>query len=85
MATDIDGGSLVLYAVAAAVIGGASLFGGRGKAIHALLGGILIAAVFNGLGLMGINAAGQDIATAIVLLVAAAVDALVRRRGTTTT
>jgi D-xylose transport system permease protein len=83
MATDIDGGSLVLYAVAAAVIGGASLFGGRGKAIHALLGGILIAAVFNGLGLMGINAAGQDIATAIVLLVAAAVDALVRRRGTT--
>lgn len=85
MATDIDGGSLVLYAVAAAVIGGASLFGGRGKAIHALLGGILIAAVFNGLGLMGINAAGQDIATAIVLLVAAAIDALVRRRGTTTT
>jgi D-xylose transport system permease protein len=85
MATDIDGGSLVLYAVAAAVIGGASLFGGRGKAIHALLGGILIAVVFNGLGLMGINAAGQDIATAIVLLVAAAIDALVRRRGTTTT
>jgi len=81
MATDIDGGSLVLYAVAAAVIGGASLFGGRGKPIHALLGGILIAAVFNGLGLMGISAAGQDIATAIVLLVAAAVDALVRRRG----
>jgi D-xylose transport system permease protein len=85
MATDIDGGSLVLYAVAAAVIGGASLFGGRGKAIHALLGGILIAVVFNGLGLMGINAAGQDIATAIVLLVAAAIGALVRRRGTTTT
>jgi len=83
MATDIDGGSLVLYAVAAAVIGGASLFGGRGKPIHALLGGIVIAAVFNGLGLMGISAAGQDMATAIVLLVAATVDALVRRRGAT--
>ena len=82
MATDIDGGSLVLYGVAAAVIGGASLFGGRGKPIHALLGGIVIAAVFNGLGLMGISAAGQFIATAIVLLVAAAVDATVRRRGT---
>ena len=81
MATDIDGGSLVLYAVAAAVIGGASLFGGRGKPVHALLGGLLIAAVFNGLGLLGINAAGQDIATAIVLVVAATVDSLVRRRG----
>jgi len=81
MATDIDGGTLVLYAVAAAVIGGASLFGGRGKPLHALLGGLLIAAVFNGLGLLGINAAGQDIATAIVLIVAATVDSLVRRRG----
>ena len=38
MATDVDGGTLVLYAVAAAVIGGTSLFGGRGKAVHALLG-----------------------------------------------
>jgi D-xylose transport system permease protein len=83
MATDIDGGSLVLYAVAAAVIGGASLFGGRGKPLHALLGGVLIAAVFNGLGLMGISAAGQDIATAIVLVVAATVDSTLRRRGAT--
>lgn len=81
ISTDIDGGSLVLYAVAAAVIGGASLFGGRGKPLHALLGGVLIAAVFNGLGLMGINAAGQDIATAIVLVVAATVDSILRRRG----
>ena len=81
IATDIDGGTLVLYAVAAAVIGGASLFGGRGKAIHALLGGIVIAVVFNGLGLMGISTAGQDIATAIVLVLAVTVDSLVRRRG----
>ncbi len=83
MATDIDGGTLVLYGVASAVIGGASLFGGRGKPIHALLGGILIAAVFNGLGLMGISAAGQFMATAIVLVLAATVDSLVRRRGST--
>jgi D-xylose transport system permease protein len=82
MATDIDGGTLVLYAVAAAVIGGTSLFGGRGKPIHALLGGIVIAAVFNGLGLMGISAAGQDIATAIVLIAAVTLDSLVRRRAT---
>ncbi|HEX2402921.1 MAG TPA: hypothetical protein VHJ79_23510 [Mycobacterium sp.] len=44
VSTNIDGGTLVLYAVAAAVIGGTSLFGGRGKAMHAVLGGIVIAA-----------------------------------------
>ncbi len=81
ISTDVDGGTYTLYGVAAAVIGGASLFGGRGKPIHALLGGLVIGIVFNGLALMGINAAGQFIATGIVLLVAAAVDALVRRRG----
>jgi D-xylose transport system permease protein len=82
MSTDINGGQYVLYAVAAAVIGGTSLFGGRGKPLHALLGGIVIATVFNGLGLMGINAAGTDIATAIVLIAAVTLDSLVRRRGT---
>jgi len=83
ISTGVDGGGYTLYAVAAAVIGGASLFGGRGKPIHALLGGLVIAVVFNGLALIGISAAGQYIATAIVLVVAAAVDALVRRRGAT--
>ncbi len=82
MATDIDGGSLVLFGVAAAVIGGTSLFGGRGKMLHALLGGVVIAAVFNGLGLMGITAAGQDMATAVVLIAAVTLDSLVRRRAT---
>jgi D-xylose transport system permease protein len=76
-----DGGSNVLYAVAAAVIGGASLFGGRGKPIHALLGGLVIATVFNGLDLMGISTWGQDVATGVVLLLAASVDATLRRRG----
>ena len=83
MATNIDAGSFVLYAVAAAVIGGTSLFGGRGKMLYALLGGIVIATVFNGLALMGISAAGVDIATAIVLILAVTVDSLVRRRGAT--
>jgi D-xylose transport system permease protein len=82
MSTDVQGGTLVLYAVAAAVIGGTSLFGGRGKPLHALLGGIVIAAVFNGLGLMGITAAGQDMATAVVLIAAVTIDSLVRRRAT---
>jgi D-xylose transport system permease protein len=77
-----DGGTYVLYAVAAAVIGGASLFGGRGKAVHALLGGIVIAAVYNGLALLGISTAGTEMATALVLLAAVSVDSLVRRRGT---
>lgn len=80
-----DGGTYVLYAVAAAVIGGASLFGGRGKPVHALLGGIVIAAVYNGLALLGISTAGTEIATALVLLAAVSVDSLVRRRGTLTT
>ncbi len=83
IATDIEVGNFVLYAVAAAVIGGTSLFGGRGKMLHALLGGLVIAVVFNGLALMGISAAGVDIATAIVLILAVTVDSLVRRRGAT--
>jgi D-xylose transport system permease protein len=78
---DINGGTLVLYAVAAAVIGGTSLFGGRGKAVHALLGGLVIAAVYDGLGLLGVSAAGQYMATAVVLLVAVTVDSVVRRRS----
>jgi D-xylose transport system permease protein len=76
-----DGATYVLYAVAAAVIGGASLFGGYGKAVHALLGGILIAAVVNGLALIGVSTAGEEMATALVLLAAVTVDSLVRRRG----
>ncbi|HWD63823.1 MAG TPA: hypothetical protein VG405_01490 [Solirubrobacteraceae bacterium] len=81
MSTDINGGQLVLYAVAAAVIGGTSLFGGKGKPLHALLGGIVIACVFNGLGLMGVSSAGTDIASAIVLVAAVTLDSLVRRRA----
>ncbi len=76
-----DGGTYVLYAVAAAVIGGASLFGGYGKAVHPLLGGLVIATLTNGLALLNISTAGTDIATAAVLLVAVAVDSTLRRRG----
>jgi D-xylose transport system permease protein len=83
VSTNIDGGTLVLYAVAAAVIGGTSLFGGRGKAIHAVLGGIVIAAIDNGMGLQGFSAASRNIVTAIVLIAAVTVDAVARRRGTT--
>lgn len=83
MGVNVTGGVLVLLAVAAAVIGGTSLFGGRGKAVHALLGGIVIAAVYEGLDLLGVSAAGTYMAIAVVLLAAATVDATVRRRGST--
>ena len=79
-----DGSTYVLYAIAAAVIGGASLFGGYGKPVHALLGGVLIAAVVNGLALIGVSTAGEEIATSLVLLAAVTVDSIVRRRGSTT-
>jgi D-xylose transport system permease protein len=82
ISTDVDGGNLVLFAVAAAVIGGASLFGGRGKPLNALLGGVVIAVVVNGLALMAVSAAIQDIVTAVVLIAAVTLDAVVRRRAT---
>lgn len=79
ISNNIDGGTLVLYAVAAAVIGGTSLFGGRGKMIHALLGGLVIATIYNGMGLLGMSAASQYMVTALVLLAAVTIDALARR------
>ncbi|MHB8263786.1 MAG: sugar ABC transporter permease [Acidimicrobiales bacterium] len=80
----IDGGTLVLYAVASAVIGGTSLFGGRGKMIHAVLGGIIIATIYNGLGLLGVSAATEYIVTALVLLAAVTVDSMTRRGNRST-
>jgi D-xylose transport system permease protein len=79
VSTNINGGQLVLYAIAAAVIGGTSLFGGRGKAIHAVLGGLVIAAIDNGMGLLGMSAASKYVVTGVVLLAAVTVDAVARR------
>ena len=82
VSTSSDGGTAVLYCIAAAVIGGTSLFGGRGKAIHALLGGLVIAAIYNGMGLLGLSSGTQYVVTALVLLAAVAVDAIARRGRT---
>jgi len=79
ISTALDGGTLVLYSVAAAVIGGTSLFGGRGKAVHGVIGGIVIAAIDNGMGLLGFSAAAKYIVTALVLLIAVTIDAVARR------
>jgi D-xylose transport system permease protein len=69
----------VLLAIAAAVIGGTSLFGGRGKTIHGVLGGLVIGGIYNGLYLLGIQSQWVNVVVAAVLLVAATVDVLSRR------
>jgi D-xylose transport system permease protein len=71
--------SYVLLAVAAAVIGGTSLFGGRGKVIHGVLGGLVIGGIYNGLYLLGVSSQWIDVVVAAVLLAAAAIDVLSRR------
>ena len=83
VSNNVNGGQLVLYAVAAAVIGGTSLFGGRGKMLGAVLGGLIVGVIYNGLYLLGLGAAAINIWTALVLLAAVTVDTLARR-GTTT-
>jgi len=83
VSTGAQGGQLVLLAVAAGVIGGTSLFGGRGKMLGAVLGGLIVAVIYNGLELLGLGAAPQYMWTAAVLLAAVTVDTLARRRSTT--
>jgi D-xylose transport system permease protein len=78
------GGNTLLYAVGAAVIGGTSLFGGRGRVRDAVLGGLVIAIIANGLGLLQVAAYLNFIITGAVLLLAASVDALARRRSAAT-
>jgi ABC-type xylose transport system permease subunit len=82
ISSNVNGGQNVLYAVAAAVIGGVSLFGGRGKMLGAVLGGLIVAVIYNGLQLLGLGAAPQAIWTAIVLLAAVTVDTVARRSQT---
>ncbi len=78
ISTGVDGGQNVLYAIAAAVIGGTSLFGGRGKMLHAVLGGLVVGVIYNGLELLGLSAAAQLMWTALVLLAAVIVDRITR-------
>ncbi|HEY1642432.1 MAG TPA: ABC transporter permease [Streptosporangiaceae bacterium] len=79
ISSNVNGGQQVLYAVAAAVIGGTSLFGGRGKMMDALLGGLVVGVIYNGLQLLGLSASAQLMWTALVLLAAITVDSLTRR------
>ena len=78
------GAETLLYAVGAAVIGGTSLFGGKGKVADAILGGLVIAVIINGMGLLNQPSSVVYMVTGVVLLVAASVDALSRRRAAAT-
>ncbi len=76
------GAQTLLFAVGAAVIGGTSLFGGRGRMIDAVIGGLVIAVIANGLPLVTQQSGIQYVVTGLVLLVAASVDAISRKRST---
>jgi D-xylose transport system permease protein len=77
--TSTGGGTILLYSIAAAVIGGTSLFGGRGTIKSAFLGAIVITMIDNGLGLLNVSAGTKYIVTALVLLAAVTLDSLSRR------
>jgi D-xylose transport system permease protein len=73
------GGQILLYSIAAAVIGGTSLFGGRGNVKSAVLGALVIASIDNGLGLLGLSSGTKFVVTGLVLLAAVTVDSVSRK------
>ena len=80
VATNTGGGTLLLNVIAAAVIGGTSLFGGRGRVVSALLGALVIIAIDNGMGLLNLATGTKSVITGMVLLAAVLVDSLSKRR-----
>ncbi|MHA3979188.1 sugar ABC transporter permease [Halovulum sp. GXIMD14794] len=76
--TAFAGGSLLLEAIGAAVIGGTSLFGGRGSVWNAILGALVIGSLGNGLDLTGASAADKLMVSGVILILAVAIDALSR-------
>jgi D-xylose transport system permease protein len=81
--TGLGQGDILLFSVAAAVIGGTSLFGGRGKPRDAIIGGLVIAMIPNGIHLHQKPEQANEVITGLVLLIAATVDAISRRRSRT--
>lgn len=79
MSDAMPGGIYVLYGIAAAVIGGTSLFGGRGKMIHAIIGGLVIATIYNGMALISVSTSVEYMVIGVVLVAAVTVDSIARR------
>jgi D-xylose transport system permease protein len=79
VSSDIGGGTLLLNSIAAAVIGGVSLFGGRGEVRGAFIGALVIATVSNGLDTAGYNPGTIYVVTGIILLLAVTLDTIARR------
>jgi D-xylose transport system permease protein len=79
VATGAGGGNLLLNVIAAAVIGGTSLFGGTGRVVSALLGALVIASIESGMNLLGLPQGTKFIITGLVLLAAVLVDAISKR------
>lgn len=79
VATNSGGGALLLNVIAAAVIGGTSLFGGHGRIVAALYGALIIASIQNGMDLLGLNTGTKYVITGLVLLAAVTIDSLSKR------
>src|SRR2546430_13915112 len=77
------GGTILLDSISAAVIGGVSLFGGRGRVSGALFGGLIIGMAANGIDLVGYSDAIKFITTGVILLAAASLDTVLRRAHAT--
>jgi D-xylose transport system permease protein len=77
--TNAGGGDILLNSIAAAVIGGTSLFGGRGEIKGAVLGAVVIASIANGLGLLNVSSGTKFVVTGLVLLAAVMLDSITRR------
>ena len=76
-----SGGNMMLQAIAACVIGGASLFGGTGSAVGAMLGAVMITVIQNGVNLIGVNSFWQGSVTGLVILVAVLIDRVTKARA----
>jgi D-xylose transport system permease protein len=81
---DSGGGTILLDAISAAVIGGTSLFGGRGEGRSAVFGALIIAMIANGIDLVGYSASTKLITTGVILLGAVTLDTILRRRQAAT-
>jgi D-xylose transport system permease protein len=78
--SEAGGSTLLLDSIATAVIGGTSLFGGRGHPKNAVFGGLVIASLANGMGLIGYSAGVQELVTGVILLAAVTIDTVSRKK-----